>query len=241
MHFKFTLVKCLATLASLATASPLFTHIHPVDHPKGLFAHKLIDTQVHPSVPVQVIWHNTASNGTATIIGGLGVDTNNKNLTYPNTNGSSSITACGHNVSYDDVSPSRTTIIREDCLSLVHQLNAVPGFWELSRWREEDNDSSSNFTSLASNGTCEFAVQRLGGRGVGLQLDNTTMSHNTSDIVIIGNQDVVNVLNASVYDLAAGADEPYMDRMRAQGHMDCKWSFSVNATMEFRIQLATSQ
>lgn len=57
----------------------------------------------------------------------------------------------------------------------------------------------------------------------------------------IGNHDVFNILNASVYDLAYAADEPYVDAERNQGHMDCKWWFAVNASIEFRIQKTGTQ
>lgn len=56
-------------------------------------------------------------------------------------------------------------------------------------------------------------------------------------LLSIGNQDVFKILNASVNDFAATADEPFVDAERNQGHMSCKWWFAVNASMEFRIQM----
>lgn len=46
------------------------------------------------------------------------------------------------------------------------------------------------------------------------------------------------ILNASVYDLAAAADEPYMDETRTQGRVSCGWASAARATVGFQIQLA---
>lgn len=55
----------------------------------------------------------------------------------------------------------------------------------------------------------------------------------------IGNQDIFRILNASVFDFA-GEDEYYMDAMRINGHMNCRFWVSVNASMEFLIQYTGS-
>lgn len=55
----------------------------------------------------------------------------------------------------------------------------------------------------------------------------------------IGNQDIFRILNASVFDFA-GEDEYYMDAMRINGHMNCRFWVSVNASMEFIIQYTGS-
>lgn len=126
------------SLARVAT----MLHAHPL-----LQRHEVTILDSHPNVPGDVIFHNTTvlyyhdNNGTA----------------HPMGNGN--VTAC-QQPTYDDPSPMRTSILREDCEDLALQLQASSGFWELSKWAPSE---LGLFKALASFGTCEFAVQRLDG------------------------------------------------------------------------------
>ncbi|PSR87120.1 hypothetical protein BD289DRAFT_244223 [Coniella lustricola] len=219
----------LCGLASLASTTPV--SILPIHEAKKslLFLHETLNIRNINQTIAHVAWHAASPES------GLG-DSNQHHNTHhhhgnkignggkPSADGN--VTVCGNFV-YDDVSPSRTTIYREDCYALLTELQASPGFWSLWKWRKGD----TAWRGLASSGSCEVAVQRLGGSA------NETLSRT----VLIGNQDVVNILNASVFDLAAAADEPFVDNMRSQGHMDCRYSRAANASMEFRIQLTEEQ
>lgn len=57
----------------------------------------------------------------------------------------------------------------------------------------------------------------------------------------IGNLDIFTILNATVFDFAGQADEPFMDNMFTHGQVNCNYWFSVNTTMDFRVQHTRSQ
>lgn len=134
----------LVTTISIGLASFVATlHAQPV-----LQRHEVTIIDAHPNIPGDIIFHNTTvlyfhdRNGTA----------------HPMGNGN--ITAC-HQQSYDDPSPMRTSILRDDCKDLALQLQATSGFWELNKWAPS---KLGLFKALCNFGTCEFAVQRLDGR-----------------------------------------------------------------------------
>ncbi|KAJ4408196.1 hypothetical protein N0V82_009770 [Gnomoniopsis sp. IMI 355080] len=195
-----------AHLASLVATSPL------------RLAHT-INTLSY--LPNQVVWHQASI---------FPVHGTNSTPVFPIVR--TNVTACSQ-IEYDEVSPARTSVVRDDCADLANQVKASPGFWELYKWSDDENGA---FRPLVSNGTCEFAVKR---RSTPSGFNNTTTA--TSDVAIIGNNDVFKILNDSVNDFAATADEPYVDAERNQGHMRCKWWFAVNTSMEFRIQMTGSQ
>ncbi|CAN8095956.1 unnamed protein product [Discula destructiva] len=201
MRFTHYMTLGLLRVVILAAASP----------PRSTHA-----VEVLSYLPDKVVWHATnaitadstleSSPGAFPIIGG-------------------NVTACS-SVVYDQVSPARTSVVRDDCADLAEQVKTASGFWELFKW---SHDASDEFDPLVSNGTCEFAVKRR-------KTPAGSNSGSSSDVVIIGNYDVYKILNASVHDYAAAADEPYVDAERNQGHMNCKWWSSANASMEFRIE-----
>lgn len=130
MRFTTMVMMSLAQLASMVAASPL------------RLAHAI---NILSYLPEEVVWHQTniittnATNGTPA---------------FPSIRGN--VTACNH-IEYDETSPARTSVVREDCADLAEQVQAMPGFWELYKW---SGDKSGSFRPLISNGTCEFAVKR---------------------------------------------------------------------------------
>lgn len=130
MHFTTILIMGVAHLVSLTATSPL-----RLTHAINILSY----------LPEEVVWHQAsvvtlnATNGTPAfpIIGG-------------------NVTAC-NDITYDEVSPARTSVVREDCADLAEQVKASPGFWELYKWSDDKNGA---FRPLVSNGTCEFAVKR---------------------------------------------------------------------------------
>lgn len=127
----------------LGLASLPGTHTHPgavavaVRQPKH---HHLVQA----AIPALVVFHET--NGT---LGG----------------NSSNIAVCTA-PTYDNVSPLRTRISRDDCHDLANKVLRRAGYWEMAQWTgvvaTSANDGRDNGThaGLVSEGTCQFAVAR---------------------------------------------------------------------------------
>lgn len=138
MHLATRSSMGLAQLAILAASSPL-----PLPLPLRP-AHAI---SVLSYIPEDIVWHQTNL---------VTVNATNGSPAFPMVGGN--VTACTH-VTYDEVSPARTSVVREDCADLAEQVKSTPGFWELCNWSD---DKSGDFRALVSNGTCEFAVKRRG-------------------------------------------------------------------------------
>ncbi|KAK7741000.1 hypothetical protein SLS53_005063 [Cytospora paraplurivora] len=110
-------------------------------------------------------------------------------------------------------------IRRSDCQDLVTQLKSDPGYWELWWW-----DKTSGYKTLTSNGTCNLAISRLDGKKSALNL--------ASDVAIIGNSDVVEILD---HILNYGSAED-LNSNNVAGEMKCQWYFANNTTMGFVVR-----
>ncbi|ROV92422.1 hypothetical protein VPNG_09589 [Cytospora leucostoma] len=128
-----------------------------------------------------------------------------------------SVKAC-QRTTYHSGTPA-TGIRRSDCQNLVSQLKADPGYWEMWWW-----DKTSGYKTLTTNGTCNFAVSRSDGQASAPNL--------ASDVAIIGNSDVVEVLN---HILSYGSGED-VNSNNIAGEMKCKWDFANNTTMGFVVR-----
>lgn len=101
---------------------------------------------------------NETDTGTGTgtgiiITGGTG---NGTMATWPYK--ADNITACTA-PTYENTSPLRTKIIRDDCEALLPKVLAQAGFWELYQWT--GLPGNGNYTGLLAQGTCQFAVSRI--------------------------------------------------------------------------------
>lgn len=101
------------------------------------------------SLPNQIIFHPTDGSGG----GSMG------SPAFSNVSVSGNITACC-GIVYDNPSPARTQIIRDDCLDLARQVQEFAGFYELTRWSAGE---PGQYHAILNRGTCEFGVQRLDG------------------------------------------------------------------------------
>lgn len=114
-------------------------------HPTSLNVRNIV--KIDGAVPGGVVFHHTDGHAINGSIGSPAFSTLNK-----------SITAC-HHLAHDHMSPARTTIVRDDCKTLARQVQAANGFFELWRWSAAHE---GQYQGLVHNGTCEFAVKRLG-------------------------------------------------------------------------------
>lgn len=146
MRFTVMVVMGSAQLASLVVTSPL------------RLAHAI---NVLSYLPEEVVWHQTD------ILTG---NTTNGTPAFPAIRGN--VTACNY-IEYDETSPARTSVVREDCADLAEQVKAMPGFWELYKW---SGDKSGSFRPLISNGTCEFAVKRRSTPSSGFNTTNSDVA-----------------------------------------------------------------
>lgn len=112
--------------------------------PTLVFARSVVN--VDASLPSEVSFHPTDGNAINGSIGSPAFSMLNE-----------SVTACHHLV-HEDMSPARTTIIRDDCEKLARQVQTTNGFYELWQWFSA---KKGQYQALVHNGTCEFAVKRL--------------------------------------------------------------------------------
>lgn len=130
MHVLTLIMMGSAQMASLVATSPL-RPAHTID--------------ILSYLPDEVVWHQASI---------VTLNTTNSKPAFPIIG--NNVTACSH-IEYDEVSPTRTSVVRDDCADLASHVKATPGFWELYKWSD---DSNGAFRPLVSNGTCEFAVKR---------------------------------------------------------------------------------
>lgn len=113
--------------------------------------HKIQDVK-RISLPGQAIFHHADGHD-----GGGGGSIGSPE--FSNISISENITACC-GIVYDNPSPTRTQIIRDDCLDLARQVQGDAGFYELTRW---STGEPGQYHALVNSGTCEFGIQRLEG------------------------------------------------------------------------------
>lgn len=144
-------------------------HQHPVAVRQAQLPKKM--DQVETVVPSAVVFHDT--NVTTT----TNTPPNFNSTTNPIVNGTGggggggsggaawpqkpqNITACTAPV-YEDTSPLRTHIIRDDCHDLARKVLARAGYWEMAQWTTgAAGGNDGQYVGLVSKGTCQFAVSR---------------------------------------------------------------------------------
>ncbi|ROV91132.1 hypothetical protein VSDG_07833 [Cytospora chrysosperma] len=151
-------------------------------------------------IPEHIVWQSNANRTHGPMVPNFG-----------------SVKAC-QRITYYSGTPA-SGIRRSDCQNLVYQMESDPGYWEMWWW-----DSTSDCKTLASNGTCNFAISRFDGRA-------SNYDH-ASDVAIIGSSDVVNVLN-HVLSYGSGDD---INSDSIAGEMNCKWYIANNTTMGFVVR-----
>lgn len=158
---------------------------HPVAVRQIVQVHKQQMDQVQTVVPSSVVFHDTnVTTPTAAL--------HNHTTTDSNGNGTGAtgwpyeadnITACTA-PNYQDTSPLRTHIIRDDCKDLLKKVLARAGYWEMAQWT--GLPSNGTYLGLASEGTCQFAVSRIldeklvHDQGQGAVYGNATINHNNN-------------------------------------------------------------
>ncbi|KUI60297.1 hypothetical protein VP1G_07501 [Cytospora mali] len=151
-------------------------------------------------IPGHIVWQSTANRTQSPMTPRFG-----------------SVKACQRTTYYSGTPASG--IHRSDCQKLVDHIESDPGYWEMWWW-----DSTTDYKTLASNGTCNFAISRTDGESSG--------SNHSSDVAIIGNTDVVGIL---YHVLSYGSGED-INSNNIAGVMDCKWYFANNAMIEFVVR-----
>lgn len=151
-------------------------HVHAYPHPVAVRqlgpAHRKQMDQIEAVVPGTVQFHPTnvsapgLVNNTVTVAHGNetgtgtsnGTGTGNGNVpgTWPYK--ADNITACTA-PTYENTSPLRTKIVRDDCHDLAKKVLTQAGYWTMYQWTGLPGDG--NYTGLIAEGTCQFAVSRI--------------------------------------------------------------------------------